>query len=97
MTTPSHDIAMLLDATIDPVALSACLPVISPMARVECLPTAAAMSIGDAIAMAITLLPKAPDLDVVALSAPGRLQGAIAHHAALAILTSLLQQHRGRP
>lgn len=94
MTTPALDIAMLLDATLDPTSLAARVPAVSPMARVECLPTAASMPVGEAIAMAISLLPKAPDLDVVALSAPGRLQGAIAHHAALAVLTTLLQ-HRG--
>lgn len=96
MTTPALDIAPLLDATLDPTLLAAQVPAVSPMARVECLPTAAAMSVGDAVAMAITLLPKAPDLDVIALSAPARLQGAVAHHAALAVLTALLKHREGQ-
>src|SRR5687768_15359120 len=67
----------------------------SPLAKVDCRSTAAQMTVGDALRMLLTLVPNAPDLDVVALSAPARLDRAIAHHAALAVVRAVLARAEG--
>lgn len=83
-----------LDTHFAAAQLEAWLPPVSPLARVDCASTAKSMTVAEAIAMAITLIPKGPDLDLVALSTPARLHAAVSHHAALAVLSAALEHHR---
>jgi hypothetical protein len=97
MQPESSDIAVLLKSTLPPEALATWLPPVSELAKVDCRASSAELTIGEALAMALTLLPKGPDLDLVALSAPGRLPAAINHHATVAVIAALLQHTRPAP
>jgi hypothetical protein len=82
---------LLLD-TVPAAQLEAFLPPVSALAHVHCMPMAMSMTIAEAIAVVMPLIPRGPDLDLVALSAPSRLPAAIAHHAAVAVLAAALTQ-----
>lgn len=88
------ELAAALGITLPMEEISTWLPPASELAKVDCRASSAPMSVGDALAMALSLIPKGPDLDLVALSAPARLEAAIAHHTAVAILAATIQHYR---
>jgi len=87
--TTASALARLLRAPLPVDLVSARLPPVSALAGVDCAPALAQCTLADVLRTAAELLPVAPDLDSVALGAPGRLERAVAHHLACAALSAL--------
>jgi hypothetical protein len=94
MPATNPDLSAALGITLPIDEIATWLPPVSELAKVDCRSSSASMSVGEALAMALSLVPKAPDLDLVALAAPARLDSAIAHHMAVAVLAATIQHHR---
>lgn len=64
----------------------------SPVAGVDCSATAAQMTVREAVEELLAAIPGLPNLDILVLGAPERLQTAIRRYSAVAVLRAVLSE-----